>query len=39
MIIGATISRVLSWVVIYLDVLLPIRSSEAVLPIQWPNET
>ncbi len=31
---GATISRVLSWVVIYLDVLLPIRSSEAVLSIQ-----
>jgi len=36
--VGVTISRVLSWVVIYLDLLLPIGSSEAVLSIQWPNE-
>jgi len=26
--VGATISRVLSWVVIYLGVVLPLRSSE-----------
>ena len=33
-IVGATISRVLSWVVIYLDVLLPIRSSEVCVLIK-----
>lgn len=33
-ILGATISRVLSWVVIYLDLLLPTGSSEALFALR-----